>query len=310
MARKFEELCGEFSYEKCVFGTDDDRTIIGLLEDKTTIKGKAREGDLEAGMTYRFYGYWFHHEKFGKQFAFHSFVVAQPLGKRGTVAYLQRGPGIGRRRAEQIWEAFGPGSLEVLRTKPDEVAAKINGLTPEKAREAAAFFQGHVDLEATTVALTELLGGLGTPRNLPERLIGKFGARAAEIVRENAFVLMLFRGCGYLRADRLYLQLGGDPTASERLGWCAWHALHSDTEGHTWRSMEVAERAIVKSVEGGQTRPGDGVKWAVDNEKIAVKQDEHGRTWVSEGARAGAERRLASHVHRAMVEGAAEGAAA
>ena len=304
MARNYEELIGEFDYEKNVFGKDEDRSIVGLLIDKTTVKGKAREGELETGLTFRFYGYWTDHRRYGRQFAFQSFVLAQPSGQRGTVAYLQRGPGIGRKRAEQIWEYFGPGALDAIRNQPEDVAARVKGLSPRKASEAAVYFRGHVALEATTKDLLELLTGLGTPRNLVEKLIGNWGAKAAELIRENPYRLMVFRSVGFMRADKLYLQLGGNPATAERLGWCIWNALHKDRDGHTWRPVEFGRLAIQKGVAGVDAVPQAGLDWAVREHHIMVRQNGGGKVWIAESERAAAEARLANQVHRAMVEGA------
>lgn len=303
MPRTYEELSGIFDYEQNVFGKDEDRAIVGRLEDSTTVRGKAREGELETGLTYLFRGFWTEHPRYGRQFQFHSFGVAQPVGQRGTVAYLTRGPGIGRKRAQQIWDIYGQGSLEAIRTNPSQVAAAIKGLTPEKAIAAAAYFQAHKDREIVTRDLEELLGGGGFPRKLIDKLIEKWGARAAVLIRENAYRLMTFSGVGFGKADKLYLQLGGRPDTPERLGWAAWNALHKDREGHTWRPAEFGRLAIVKSVSGTDVVPQAGLDWAIREHHVAVRKDGAGRVWISEGERAGAEKRLASQVHRAMVEG-------
>jgi hypothetical protein len=303
MPRNYEELTAEFDYEKNVFGRDDDRTIIGILTDSTQVKGKAREGELECGLTYLFRGYWTEHPRYGKQFQFYSFGVAQPVGQRGTVSYLTRGPGIGRKRAQQIWELYGQDSLEAIRERPAEVAAKVQGLSETKATEAAAYFKAHKDREIVTRDLEELLSGGGFPRKLIDKLIEKWGAKAAVLIRENAYRLMVFRNVGYGKADKLYLQLGGQPDTAERLGWCAWNALHKDRDGSTWRPVEFGRVAITKGVAGVDVVPQAGLDWAIREHHITVRRNGDGRTWIAEGERAAAEKRLANQVHRAMVEG-------
>lgn len=303
MLRTYEELTGCLEYEKNVFGKDDDRSVIALLEDGTVVKGRARERELEAGLTYLFRGYWTDHPKYGKQFQFHSFGVAQPVGQRGTVAYLTRGPGIGRKRAMQIWNLYGQGALEAIRERPAEVATRVKTLTEQKATEAAAYFKAHKDREIVERDLAELLSGGGFPRRLPDKLIRKWGARAAELIRGNAYCLMVFSGVGFGRADKLYLQLGGRPDTPERLGWCCWNALHKDREGHTWRPLEFGRLAITKGVAGVDVVPQAGIEWAVKEHHIAVRKDAAGRLWIAERERAAAESRLVNQVHRAMVEG-------
>jgi exodeoxyribonuclease V alpha subunit len=305
MARDYEELVGIFDYEKNIFGVADDRTVIAVLECGTTVKGRAGEGELESGITYLFRGFWTSHPKYGKQFKFHSFGVSQPVGQRGTVSYLTRGPHIGRKRAIQIWEIYGQDSLEVIRERPEEVAAKVNGLTEERAREAAAYFRAHKDREIVERDLAELLGNGGFPRRLPEKLIEVWGAKAAQKIRENAFSLMRFSGVGFGRADKLYLNLGGAPDTPERLGWAAWNALHKDRDGSTWKPLEFATQAILKGIGGTDTPPAAGIGWGIDSGNLVGRADVTGRKWIAERERAAAESRLANQVYRAMMEGVA-----
>ncbi len=303
MPRTHEELLGEYEFTKNVFGQGDDRAIVGVLADKTVVRGKVlEEDDLENGLTYLFRGFWTDHPRYGRQFQFYSFGVAQPVGQRGTVNYLKRGPWIGWRRAQVIWTKFGQESLEAIRERPEEVAAKVKGFTKEQAREAAAYFKAHKDREIATRDLEELLGGGGFPKKLIDKLIEKWSAKAAELIRENPYRLMVFRNVGFGWADKLYLQLGGEPTSPERLGWCVWNALHKDREGSTWHLLSFGMAAIRKSVSGVDASPKAGIGWAIKEGHIAVKQ-EGGLTWIAKGERAAAEAKLANEVHRAMVEG-------
>jgi exodeoxyribonuclease V alpha subunit len=305
MPRDYQELTGCFDYEKNVFGVADDRTVIAVLECGTVVKGRAREGELQTGITYLFRGYWTDHPKYGKQFRFHSFGVSQPVGQRGTVSYLTRGPHIGRKRAMQIWELYGQDSLEVIRERPEEVAAKVSGLTEERTREAATYFKAHKDREIVERDLAELLGNGGFPRRLPEKLIEVWGAKAAERIRVNAYCLMRFSGVGHSKADKLYLNLGGNPDSPERLGWAAWNALHKDREGSTWKPLEFGTQAILKDIGGTDTPPAVGIQWGLESGNIVGRVDAAGRKWIAERERAEAESRLANQVYRAMVEGEA-----
>lgn len=302
MSRKYEELTGEFAFERNVFGQGEDRTIIAELADGTTVKGRAGEDELEAGLTYRFLGYWTNHPKYGEQFAFDSFLIAQPSGQRGVVAYLSRAPHIKRQRALILWDLYGPEAVKMVREQPNVVAAAVTGLTPERAAEAANYLAAHKALEDTTTALLELLAGIGAPKRLIDKLIERFGANAAEVVRENPYVLIHFRGVGFLKADKLYLQLGKDPSNPERIGWCAWHTLHKDSEGHTWMPLTAAYNAVEKNLTGTDAKVDVGITWALEQGKIVIREV-NGQKWIAEEDRYNAEARLASFMHRAMVEG-------
>lgn len=302
MPRNYEEITGVFDYERNVFGVEDDRTVIGCLECGTVVRGRAREDELQTGITYLFRGYWSIHPRYGKQFRFHSFGISQPVGQRGTVSYLTRGPHIGRKRAMQMWELYGQDALEAIRERPDEVAAKVSGLTTERAREAATYFRAHKDREIVERDLAELLGNGGFPRTLPGKLIELWGAKAAERIRENAYCLIRFSGVGFGKADKLYLQLGGKPDSAERFAWSAWSALHKSRSGSTWEPLEFAHQAILKGVGGTDTPPAAGIQWGLESGNLVGRVDENGRKWVAEKDRAAAESRLASEVYRAIAE--------
>ncbi|KKK80721.1 hypothetical protein LCGC14_2820680, partial [marine sediment metagenome] len=114
MPAKPSEITGVFEYEIARFSNGDDApaTIIGRLEkdpktgQQVTIKGPSEEGALDYDLSYRFYGRWVNHHKYGRQFVFSSFTLSSPYGERGTVKYLAKADGIGRRRAQQIWNLF------------------------------------------------------------------------------------------------------------------------------------------------------------------------------------------------------------
>lgn len=301
MARRVEELTGEFDFIQRKYPASDGQVKVlpALLVDGTQICGYCKEDELQTGVTYLFRGFWTSHERYGRQFNFHSYGITQPVGQRGTVAYLQRGPGIGRKRALQIWSLWGQDSLRKVRECPEEVAAAVAGITEERAREAAAYFTTHIDREIVTRDLEEI----GLSKRQIEWAIGKWGARAAETIRKNAYILMLCRGFGFGRADKLYLELGGDPTNVERLGWSAWNALYRDREGSTWLEPSVAIKAIEKSVSGVEVIPQAGIDWAIEQGHVVKRVDEAGKMWIAEDTRAAAETRLANAVYKAMVEG-------
>jgi exodeoxyribonuclease V alpha subunit len=302
-SHKAIELTGEFDFERHVFGRGDARTIIGTLEDGTVVKGRAIEGRLETGMPYRFYGYWTEHPKYGKQFAFQSFTLVAPSGERGTIQYLQRGPGIGRKRAIAIWAAFGEEALEVVRTQPRRVAEAV-GLPEGKAIEAAAYFVSLAGLEKVTIELADLLGNRGFPRALAEQLLGEFGNDAPNVVKFNPYILMRFRGVGFLRADQLYLELGHPADAITRQAYCIHYAITSDQEGHTWHPATVAADAIRENVDGAAIDPEAAIAHGIAEGLIveSTKFGGPGCRWIADAVKAGQEAKLAALLVAAMLE--------
>lgn len=304
MARN-EEITGVFDWEDRVFQPDDpeQRTVIGRINDGTTIKGRAMAGALEYGMTYRFLGHWTQ-TRWGKQFHFSSFAIAKPSGEQATVLYLAKGPHLGRARGQRIWNLFGERSLEVVRTEPERIAAEIDGMTPERAAEAAEYFRRFERLERVTIEVNDLLANKGFPHTLPDKVIREWGEESPRKIREETWPLMRFRGVGFLRCDALYLELGRDPAAVERQAFCLWHSMASDSEGHTWFHTSHCAKALTKSIRVGSANMAAAVRLATDQGMAAQRVDYRGGTWLAESKKANAEQRLAEYVRRAEIEAA------
>ena len=216
-----------------------------------TIKTTAPEGDLIPGLTYRFYGRWREHPKYGPQFHATTFVRCQPHGRAGVIRYLCQAPHVGQVAAEKLWSKFGSDAVRILRETPEIAAAAVGRrFAPTKARAAAEWLEGELALEDCTIDLIDLLGGLGFPRDTAKRAVQEWGNRAAEMIRRNPYLLMRFRGAGFLRTDKLFLNLGGDPARLKRQAFAAWYALSTDTDGHTWHPVARADAGIRGYVSG------------------------------------------------------------
>ena len=307
---RHEELVGIFDWERNVFQDNDPeaRTIIGTLESGQVVKGRARRGALEYGLTYRFLGNWTTHPTWGRQFLFSSFTPAMPAGERATVRYLEkmgRGFGVGRRRAQQAWNLFGEQVCEIVRTDPGRVAAEIPGVTEEMAIALAAQLKAHVRLEKVTIEVNDLIGQRGFPRTLPDKVIREWGEDAPRVIRETPYRLMAFSGVGFGRADALYMELGHDPAAIERQGYSIHHALTRDGEGHTWYPLRFASLALRRTISNGAARLDAALAWAREHELLATPAAglRVSSEYVAEADKANAETRLAEYVGRMEREG-------
>lgn len=296
------ELIAEFDWEKFVFQDNTpDRTIIGSLADGRTVKGRAANGALETGVAYRFYGQWRTHDRYGKQFWFSSFVLAQPISERGTRKYLARARGVGKATARAIWEAYGSDSLEVCRNEPARVAAEIKGMTPAKAQAASEDFRAWQAREGVTIELEELIGKRGFPKSTTDNAISIWGVRAPEVIRENPYVLLTFPGCGFLGCDKFWLDLGKPADDMQRQVMCAWYGVESDNEGHTWLEENAVRAFIRTKVSGVNLNIDKAMQTAYEQDLLRLRV-EGGRRYVATAKKADAESALADYLHQAMHE--------
>lgn len=329
MPRKLIEVAATVVKERMRFGDCEPYTVIlsGTAESedggpvqRLTLKGQTDgEGeDLEPKqhLTYRFYGNWSNYEnkrtgETERQFHFQTFVRSEPYSRAGIVAYLDGAPGIGRILAGRLFDKFGSKAVMMLRTQPEAAAAAVERLSSEAAWEAAEYLEREKLLEGCLIELTDLLAGRGFPKKLAKDAVKKYGNLAAFKIRRDPYIVMNFHGCGFKRADAMYLDLGHDPKKLKRQALCAWHAIAKQTEGSTWHFRQVVDNSLIDSIGGANVKADKAIELANRGGIISIMRSQElngppdwdGRyMWLAEETKARAELRLAMYVVEAMKE--------
>jgi len=293
MAKKYEEFIGV--YESTRWRAPEGDYTIGYLEDETCVCGNAGEGELLYDLTYRFYGRWVTHEKYGRQFQFSHFAKVEPNTRHGVIAYLKKyGPGIGPSTAARLWDAFGCDAVKTLRTNPEQAAVAVVGLSHPRAVAAAACLQKLAELEDTKIALTDLFAGRGFPGRLIDEVIERWKVTAPARIKRDPFSLLVngFSGAGFARCDRLYIDLGLDPARLKRQVICLWHVIYSDMSGSTWFSREECVRRLGEHVSAVKVDGEKAVRCGVRAGWLAEKDGK----WLADGKKAASEKRLAGRI--------------
>lgn len=298
MARKTEELTAIFIRERnrwddttiniCVRNEDAERyakleksvarfEVSNEFEDiQQTVKCESEIGELEPGITYRFYGSWVKHWKYGVQFHAKTFTKITPHDKTGIVNYLMKAPKIGKKRAELMWSLYGSDAVRSVREVPEQCAADLGIKSLE---DASAYLDQEKDLEDATIDLVSLLAGRGFSKRLPKVLIKKYGNKAAKVVRKNPYLLMREKGVGFLRADDMFLDLGGNPAKLKRQALAIWHGIENDSNGHTWFGVKFIEASLCEKLSGAEAQPVKAIKLALRSGLLAVYRDLEKRPW-------------------------------
>lgn len=282
---------------------DESPYIIGYLEDKTCVKGRITDGDMQPGILYEFYGEWTENDH-GKAFAFKQYVVKVPHSREGIIAYLQRYcDGIGPVVAARIVDRWQHDSVRVLRMTPEIVAetpalARV-GFTLEKAINASKQLEQMSFLEDVKIGLINLFHGRGFPHTLVEDCAKKWGLLAPNRIKHDPFTLLVngMSGCGFARCDRLYCDLGLPPDRLKRQMICLWHCLNADSSGNTWRPQEDVFNQLRGLISGAKLQPKKALALGLRSRWIARHIDSEGKEWLAEGERARAERYVATRLN-------------
>ncbi len=276
-----------------------DENVIGHLKTEkeiVTFKGPMPEDDMmQVDLTYRLYGKWKDHPKYGRQFHCGTFIRAAPHGRRGTVRYLQTAPHIGQVIAERLYDKLQSDAVRILREKPDVAvaAAEIPSFTEERAEEASQYLQQESELEGCFIDLLELFSKRGFPKDLSRRLVKDWGNRAAQAVKEDPYLLLEYPGCGFAKTDKLYLDLGGDPAAPRRQTLCIWYELTRDNEGHAWFPIDKATQSLEKHLAGADANPVAAVERGREEKLLETRRDRKRLLWLAEAKASQAEGNIA-----------------
>lgn len=284
--------------DKIVWSDAEQPVSILALTDGKRVVIDAPPETFARKQSYRFLGRWEEGTR-GPQFRASDVVIDTPASKEALTRYLADiCEGIGPAIAGQLWDAYGTHCVKELRANPMRCVLEIGGLTAQIATDAARDLGKYARHEKTRIELFGLLKGKGFPGKVAKHALAKWGVRAPDVIRANAFRLMLRRipGCGWKRCDRLYLDLGGRPDALKRQTLAAWNALREDRTGSTWLAADAVIEAIREAVPG-IADPLRALKLGIRAGLFRVKRVGRER-WVAVGDHARAEQRIADSVRR------------
>ena len=246
------DLIGEFRKE--LWRSPDSNWCVCVLANNEKVCGNVEPGELIRGCPYRFVGEW-KDGKYGLSFHFKAFIQHAPVSRDSIVLYLSKHcQGIGPAIAHRLVDEFGrENAIPKLKNYPEECAERVKLLNSAVAVAASKILKLNEQNEYAKLQLMELLNGYGFPGELTGKLIESFSIKAAERIRKDPWVLLRYKfpGCGFLRVDRLYCDLGHPEDSIDRQTFAAWHFLKSSMSGSTWFTLNDVESYLRKVITGG-----------------------------------------------------------
>jgi exodeoxyribonuclease V alpha subunit len=171
------------------------------------------------------------HKEFGTQLRAEHFRFLLPSTRQGIIKYLSSGmiDGIGPKYAENIVEHFGDKTLQIL----DNYSARLKEV-PGIGKKRAAQISEAWKAQSSRREIFIFLQGLGISSLYCQKLYNEYGAEAAEVVKSNPFRLAdEIDGIGFLMADNIASSLGIDKINPQRLAAGTLYTLNQlTTAGH------------------------------------------------------------------------------
>jgi exodeoxyribonuclease V alpha subunit len=206
------------------------------------------------GQEYEFTGDWKFNPRYNRRdLHFFTYRTVMPEDHAGIYHYLvHTAKWIGPETATKLCETFGDDTLRVLKEEPHKV--NIAGLTHERIKEINRKLLDNEAIEAALVEVGNMIGSQLGPSTV-QKAITKWGANAAHILKRDPHRLAQLRGIGFLKADALYLGLGGDPGRLRRHVYAGNHVLAEEAaqNGHTIVDLNHFNGKLTQLV--GQVHP-------------------------------------------------------
>jgi exodeoxyribonuclease V alpha subunit len=211
--------------------------------DEVTVAGPVAH--LSEGDRARVVGRWAEHDRYGPQVQAEAAYELDPDDDAGALKYLTTIRRIGKRRAQQLVERYGPTALEQIDADPDGAFRSLPRMSERAAAAAAESWRERRALRDLYVLLAPHgAGWLAAP--LHER----HGQAAVGMVRTDPYRLTEEHGVGFETADAIARAHGVAEDSPGRYRAALIHVLQVAERrgGHTFLPVDELRRAAAELV--------------------------------------------------------------
>lgn len=188
--------------------------------------------------TYKFWGSFKEHPKYGKQYIVTRFRRELPSTKQGMIQYLSSDlfEGIGKKTAEKVIESLGENAFTKI-LEDQSVLKQVPNLPSEKADTIYKALIEHQGLEKIMLSL----GRFGIGPALSLKIFQAYRDEALSIIQSNPYQLVYdIEGIGFHRADEIGKAIGIGEEHPDRLRAGLLYSLQecSLQDGHVFLEKE------------------------------------------------------------------------
>lgn len=178
-------------------------------------------------------GEFVYHDKYGEQINVSSIKLLKPTGKNAIVTYLANAniKGIGKKTANQIYNKFGEGAIDIVYNEPEKLKA-IAGIGKKKIEDIKLTTEETKDSRNTMLYLQSL----NISYNLAMKIYKLYGGDTIDIIKTNPYKLVDdISGVGFTMADNMARNMQIVSNSSFRISAGISHILNYESEfnGHT-----------------------------------------------------------------------------
>lgn len=221
-------------YKVILVKIDSTNTIVD--ETQTVVTGNF--GQIQEGDSYKFFGKWMDHPKYGLQFQSSKYIKEKPSTEEAIVTYLSspRFRGIGKKSAQKIVDTLGLDSIDKI-LEDESVLDSIPGLNESKKDMILSVLEKEQGMQKVIIALNNY----GISNKLAYKIYQRFEGETLSVIQSNPYRLIEeIDGIGFSRADAVAEEIGIVGDAPERVKAGIVYTLEEQTmkSGDTYVEAE------------------------------------------------------------------------
>lgn len=222
--------------ERIVYESSETGFFVARLREEGRFEPVTFVGNLMAvspGETIRLWGHWVEDKKWGRQLRVSRYETVLPATVAGIEKYLGSGliSGIGPVYAKRLVNAFGAETLRVIDEQPERLR-QVPGIGKKRAGQIREAWKAQKAVQSIMLFLQG--HGIGTGQAV--RIYKKYGDGAVAVLRENPYRLARdIHGIGFKSADKIAESLGIRKDAPQRIEAGLLYALEQAAgDGHVF----------------------------------------------------------------------------
>ena len=222
-----KEVLGEFSY--CIFSNEENKYSVCEYYLKS-LEGKALGQSIVFGyglpiyhgIKYKMTGEWVKHKKYGKQFKVYTYEQYVAKEKESIIAYLESGiiKGIGKKKAETIYNIFGDATLEVLDKEPNRLL-EVKGIGKAALEKIK---KSYIDARLSKDNILWLIS-LGISAEVSGKIFAELQENTKSAITNNPYRIANFARLPFKQLDVIAERVGIKKDSPVRFDACVKHTL-------------------------------------------------------------------------------------
>lgn len=200
-----EKISGKI--DKIIFHNDlNGYTVMNTITFGEKLTVLCNLNSVMSGMEFEAEGEYINHAVYGKQFKSEYISLKDPEDKNAILLYLSSGmlPGIGEKKAVDIYDTFGEDTLRVLEEEPERLC-EVKGIGAKTALIVGMSFR--TQKESRNIMIE--LGKYGITSNYAMRLYKEYKGDTLDIIKKNPYTLIDdISGIGFKKADEIAKNTG------------------------------------------------------------------------------------------------------